>query len=165
MVALTLNEATGTYTSREPITSDDILLAARGILDARLRTPQREVFQDPASVRDFLLLHLAHRQREVFACLFLDNRHRLISYEELFFGTIDGASVHPREVVRVALRHNAAAVILAHNHPSGVPEPSAADQRITDRLKEALALIDVRVLDHFIVGGTDSVSFAERGLV
>jgi DNA repair protein RadC len=101
----------------------------------------------------------------VFAVLFLDTHHRAISYEELFHGTIDGASVHPREVVNAALRHNAAAVILSHNHPSGVAEPSEADRRITQRLKDALALVDVRVLDHFVVATEGSVSFAERGLL
>ena len=97
--------------------------------------------------------------------MFLDNRHRLIAYEELFHGTIDGASVHPREVVKSALRYNAAAVILAHNHPSGVAEPSQADQRITKRLQDALTLVDIRVLDHFVVGDGEPVSFAERGLI
>ena len=95
----------------------------------------------------------------------MDNQHRLIKYEELFFGTIDGASVHPREVVKHALKHNAAAVIFAHNHPSGVAEPSQADQRITDRLKSALLLVDVRVLDHMIVGDREVLSFAENGLL
>jgi DNA repair protein RadC len=101
----------------------------------------------------------------VFACLFLDNRHRLIEYEELFRGTIDGASVHPREVVRRALRANAAAVIFAHNHPSGVAEPSQSDLRITQRLKDALSLVEVRVLDHVIIGDGQGTSLAERGLI
>ena len=108
---------------------------------------------------------LRHYPYEVFACLFLDNRHRVIEYEELFRGTIDGASVHPREVVRRALEHNAAALILAHNHPSGVAEPSDADRSITRRLSEALALVDVRILDHFIVGEGEPLSLAERGLM
>ena len=101
----------------------------------------------------------------MFACLFLDTRHRIITYEELFRGTIDGASVHPREVVRRALQHNAAAVIFAHNHPSGVAEPSQADQRLTRRLSEALGLIDVRVLDHLVIGDHAAVSFAQRGMI
>ncbi|MFW6258710.1 MAG: RadC family protein, partial [Halochromatium sp.] len=105
---------------------------------------------------------LAH---EVFACLFLDNRHRVIEYQELFRGTIDGASVHTREVVKEAIRWNAAAVIFAHNHPSGVAEPSQADLHITKRLQEALQLVEVRVLDHIIVGAGDGTSFAERGLI
>jgi DNA repair protein RadC len=120
---------------------------------------------DPVSTRRFLKSKLRRYDREVFACLFLDNQHRVIAYEELFFGTIDGASVHPREVVKRVLRHNAAAVIFAHNHPSGVAEPSQADQRITDRLKSALLLVDVRVLDHMIVGDSEVMSFAESGLI
>jgi DNA repair protein RadC len=119
----------------------------------------------PDATRDYLRARLRGYPHEVFACLFLDNRHRVIEVEELFRGTIDGASVHPREVVRRALAHNAAAVIFAHNHPSGVAEPSGADERITRRLKEALALVDVRVLDHLIVGDGPIVSLAERGLL
>jgi DNA repair protein RadC len=99
----------------------------------------------------------------VFACLFLDQRHRVIAFEELFRGSIDGASVHPREVVRRCLAHNAAAVIVAHNHPSGVAEPSQSDHRITERLRDALGLVDIRLLDHIIVGDADCVSFSERG--
>lgn len=118
----------------------------------------------PDDTRRFLSARLRDYAYEVFACLFLDTRHRIIAFEELFRGTIDGASVHPREVVRRALAHNAAAVILAHNHPSGVAEPSQSDQHITRRLKDALALIDVRVLDHLVVGD-ELVSFAERGLL
>ncbi|MFT4676164.1 MAG: DNA repair protein RadC [Patiriisocius sp.] len=120
---------------------------------------------DPSTTRRFLKSKLRGYDREVFACLFLDNQHRVISYEELFFGTIDGASVHPREVVKRVLHHNAAAVIFAHNHPSGVAEPSQADQRITQRLKSALLLVDVRVLDHMIVGDSEVMSFAETGLI
>ncbi|MES9856048.1 MAG: DNA repair protein RadC [Sedimenticola sp.] len=119
----------------------------------------------PQLTRDYLQSRLTHHPNEVFACLFLDNRHRVIEYEELFQGTIDGASVHPREVVRRALAHNAAAVILAHNHPSGVAEPSRADEQITRRLQEALALVDVRVLDHIIVGTGEMTSLAERGVI
>lgn len=127
---------------------------------------QREtVFTEPGAVRQFLVSRLRDLPYEVFACLFLDNRHRLIEYRELFRGTIDGASVHPREVVREALTVGAAALILAHNHPSGVAEPSAADRQITDRLRQALALVDIRVLDHFVVGDGELVSFAERGLI
>ncbi|MES9904516.1 MAG: DNA repair protein RadC [Sedimenticola sp.] len=119
----------------------------------------------PQQTRDYLQSRLSHHPNEVFACLFLDNRHRLIEYEELFQGTIDGAGVHPREVVRRALVHNAAAVILAHNHPSGVAEPSLADEKITKRLQQALALVDVRVLDHIIVGAGEMTSLAERGVI
>ncbi len=119
----------------------------------------------PLETRDFLQASLRDRHNEVFCCLFLDNRHRLLALEELFTGTIDGATVHPREVVKRALAHNAAAVILAHNHPSGVAEPSRADEVLTRRLKDALALVDIRVLDHMIVGDGEMVSFSERGLL
>jgi len=121
------------------------------------------VLDSPAVTRQYLQTRLRHHPHEVFCCLFLDNRHRVIAFEELFHGTIDGASVHPREVVRRALHHNAAALILAHNHPSGVAEPSEADRFITRRIKEALELMDVRVLDHFIVGDGVPTSFAESG--
>ncbi|HWW31782.1 MAG TPA: DNA repair protein RadC [Steroidobacteraceae bacterium] len=119
----------------------------------------------PEATRAFLLAQLRDRPYEVFCCLYLDNRHRLIVFEELFRGTIDRAGVHPREVLRQTLSHNAAAVIFAHNHPSGVLEPSQADELITRRLKEALALVDVRVLDHFIIGEGTCFSFAEHGLL
>jgi len=124
-----------------------------------------DALSNPADTRRYLTARLRDYPYEVFACLFLDSRHRLICYEELFRGTIDGASVHPREVVRRALLHNAAAVILAHNHPSGVAEPSDADRRITRRLKEALGLIDIRVLDHVVIGDQAAASFAELGLL
>lgn len=124
-----------------------------------------DLLTSPDLVRQYLSAQLRHQPREVFAVLFLDNQNRLIAYEELFFGTIDGASVYPREVVRRAMFHNAAALILSHNHPSGVAEPSQADQRITQRLQAALELIDVRVLDHMVVGDTEVISFAERGLL
>lgn len=137
-------------------------LASR-YLECRCR--RGDVIGDPGSTRDYLKGKLRHQQREIFAVMLLDNQHRLITYEELFFGTIDGASVHPREVVKQVLIHNAAAVIFAHNHPSGVAEPSQADRRITERLKAALLLIDVRVLDHMVVGDSEVVSFAERGLI
>ncbi|HKV97790.1 MAG TPA: DNA repair protein RadC [Gammaproteobacteria bacterium] len=120
---------------------------------------------DPAATRRYLVAQLRDRPHEVFCCLYLDNRHRVIAFEELFQGTLDGASVHPREVLRKVLAHNAAAVIFAHNHPSGVAEPSDADRRLTQRLKESLALVDVRVLDHFVVGDGETASFAERGLL
>ena len=120
---------------------------------------------DPLSTRQFLKHKLREYGREVFACVFLDNQHRVISYEELFFGTIDSASVHPREVVKRALFHNAAAVIFAHNHPSGIAEPSQSDRRITERLKAALALVETRVLDHMVVGDGEVTSFAELGLI
>ncbi len=126
---------------------------------------RRDTLKDPNATRRYLKSRLRDYPYEVFACLFLDSRHRLICYEELFHGTIDGASVHPREVLRRALLHNAAAVILAHNHPSGIAEPSDADRRITRRLKEALALVDIRVLDHVVIGDRESISLAERGML
>ncbi len=132
-------------------------------LESRLK--RESALSKPNDTRDYLKARLRAYPHEVFACLFLDNRHRVLCFEELFTGTIDGASVYPREVVKRALFHNAAAVILAHNHPSGVAEPSRADQSITRRLKDALALVDIRVLDHFIVGDGETVSFAERGLI
>ena len=137
-------------------------LVQRWMLEELRRLP---VLESPRIVRDYLAVHYAGHEREVFGCLFLDNRHRLIAVEEMFLGTIDGASVHPREVVKRALQLNAAAVILAHNHPSGVAEPSQADELITARLRDALALVDIRVLDHLVVGGTTVTSFVERGLL
>lgn len=124
-----------------------------------------ETLKNPTETKRYLNARLRDYAHEVFACLFLDTRHRLISYEELFRGTIDGASVHPREVVRRALEHNAAAVVLAHNHPSGLAEPSDADRRITRRLQDALNLVDIRVLDHMVIGDQVTVSFAERGWI
>ena len=123
------------------------------------------VFTNPEAVSNFARAHLQNYGHEVFMVLYLDNRHRLIAVEELFRGTIDGANVYPREVAKQALHHNAAALIFAHNHPSGIAEPSHADERITQRLKESLALLDIRVLDHIVVGSDGVVSLAERGLV
>jgi len=123
-----------------------------------------DAINNVADVKNYLQSRLQQYPFEVFACLFLDNKHRVIAYEELFRGTIDSASVHPREVVRRVLQHNAAAIVLAHNHPSGVAEPSQSDTAITNKLKQALCTIDVRVLDHFIIGD-EIVSFAERGLI
>jgi len=139
-----------------------ILEMARRYLSENLQ--RGDSLTSPQATREYLSMQLRDRTHEVFAVLFLDQRHRVIQFEELFRGTIDGASVYPREVVKKALQHNAAAVILAHNHPSGVAEPSRADEAITRRLKDALSLVDVRVLDHFVVGD-EVVSFAERGLL
>jgi DNA repair protein RadC len=115
--------------------------------------------------KDFLQAQLRDRKSEVFGVLFLDNRHRVLAFEELFQGTLNGTAVYPREIVKRALRHNAAAVILVHNHPSGVAEPSRADELLTNRLKEALSLVDIRLLDHLVVGDGETVSFSERGLI
>lgn len=126
---------------------------------------REHVFTSVENVRQFLTAQLRHKPHEVFAALFLDNQHRLLNYQELFHGTIDGASVYPREVVKKVLQINAAAVIFAHNHPSGVAEPSQADRHITIQLRDALSLVDVRVLDHFVVGDGEITSFAERGWI
>ncbi|MFW5449968.1 MAG: DNA repair protein RadC [Methylophagaceae bacterium] len=122
-----------------------------------------DALADADTTKRYIQQRLRAYQHEVFACLFLDNKHRMISFEELFRGTIDGASIYPREVVKQALSHNAAAVIFAHNHPSGIAEPSQADHAITQRLKSALELVDIRVLDHIVVGDGEIVSFAETG--
>jgi len=126
---------------------------------------QRDVLSSPQAVRDYLRLGLAHREHEVFAVVFLDSQNRVIALEELFRGSLKETSVYPREVVKRALHHNAAGAIFAHNHPSGVAEPSRADEALTRALKDALAMVDVRVLDHFIVAAGGGLSFAERGLL
>ncbi|OGV78295.1 MAG: hypothetical protein A3I83_00285 [Methylotenera sp. RIFCSPLOWO2_02_FULL_45_14] len=126
---------------------------------------QRDIFQSPQQVRDYLVLRLGALTREVFLVMFLDAQNRLNATEELFSGTLTQTSVYPREVIKRALHHNAAGVILAHNHPSGVAQQSSADELLTEQLKQALALVDVRVLDHFIVAGNQTLSFAERGLL
>jgi DNA repair protein RadC len=137
-------------------------LARRHQLEALKSGPP---LTSPRLARDYLLAELRDRDHEVFCALYLDSRHRVMAFEELFRGTIDGASVHPREVVKQALAHRAAAVILVHNHPSGVAEPSHADERITTRLRDALALVDIRVVDHLITGEGTCTSLAERGLL
>ena len=147
----------------EPAKPEQILGAARQIVDAR--SQRGTSFKEPATACDYFRDKLGNQEREVFAAVMLDTRHRLIEYVELFFGTIDGAEVHPREVAKCALRLNAAAVIVAHNHPSGEVEPSAADRAVTARLKQALALLDIRLLDHVIVGGNGSGSMARQGMI
>ena len=146
-----------------PAEQEDVLEAAKRIVHARMRRGM--AFGDPSVSSTFFRDMLGGNEREVFAAVMLDTRHRVIAYVELFQGTIDGAEVHPREVVKAALRHNAAAVIVAHNHPSGEVEPSAADRAVTARLKQALALVDLRLLDHVIVGGRQSLSMAGKGWV
>ena len=131
----------------------------------REKLEQEDALTSSELTREYLRSRMRDYQREVFACLYLDNQHRVVSLEELFQGTIDGAAVYPREVVKHSLRNNAAAVIFAHNHPSGIAEPSQADIAITRRLAQALNTIDVRVLDHMVVGRDEVVSFAERGLL
>jgi DNA repair protein RadC len=142
----------------------------QAVLEMSRRALQEELqrgdaLNSPRAVRDYLQLLLAGRQQEVFMVLFLDTQHRVIAFDELFHGTLSQTSVYPREVVKRALAHNAAAVILAHNHPSGVAEPSGADQLLTTALKQALALVDVAVLDHFVVAAGQTLSFAEQGLI
>ena len=138
-----------------------VLEMARRYLEETLQ--RGDTISSVADTRRYLTAQLRHEPHEVFACLFLDNRHRTLAFEPLFYGTIDGASVHPRQVVRRALYHNAAAVILAHNHPSGIAEPSQADREVTQRLQTALELIDVRVVDHMIIGDSEITSLAELG--
>jgi DNA repair protein RadC len=144
-----------------------VLLAARECgrryLKERLRPGA--TISSPSDSREFLLASLRDRPHEVFCCLFLDNRHRVLAFDELFRGTIDAAAVYPREIVKQALSRNAAAVILAHNHPSGVAEPSQSDQLITRRIRDALDLVDVRLLDHFVIGDNNCVSLASRGML
>jgi DNA repair protein RadC len=143
---------------------DDLIAMAIENLQARLRAPGPD-FGSPTAAREYLILTLAEREHEIFGCLFLDNRHRLIAIEEMFRGTLNGTAVYPREVAKRALAHNSAAVIFFHNHPSGDPDPSRADEALTQRLKEALAMPDIRTLDHIIVGGSTTMSFAERGML
>lgn len=141
-----------------------VIDAALAILGCHLREPGK-VFESPDAVKKYLRLHLAGERRELFAVLYLDSQHRAIAFETPFAGTLTQTSVYPRELVRAALAHEAAAVILAHNHPSGKLTPIKADEELTQTLKRALALVDVRVLDHVIVGGNEALSMAEKGLL
>ena len=158
--ALLVRDSHGRYALAS---ADQILEAARLVIDQKMQ--RGTSFTSPAAVKEYLFAKLSGFEHEVFAVLFMDTQHRLIEYAEMFRGTIDGASVYPRELVKEALRLNAAAVIVSHNHPSGNPEPSQADKVLTQRLNEALRLVDVRVLDHVIVAGNSTASFAERGLI
>ena len=142
---------------------DRIIALALKILEKRIHAGP--VFDSPRMVKDYVTLQLSGREHEVFAIMFLSHTHHLISFDVMFRGTLSQTSVYPREVVKTALMHNASAVVLAHNHPSGSAEPSRADEYLTNTLKSALQLVDVRVLDHMIVGGATVVSFAERGLL
>lgn len=145
------------------MTQDQIIARALRILDGRMR--DGTALTSPQAVRDYLRLSLATREHEVFVTIFLDAQHRVLACEELFRGTLTQTSVYPREIVKAALKANAAAVIFSHNHPSGVAEPSQADELLTRQLRDALAVVDVKVLDHFIVAGRHTLSFAERGLL
>ena len=159
MSAKVLNQETGAYLS-----DAEVISLAIGIINHRFGL-KRASLNSPALVRDYLQLTLTDKEHEVFVCVFPDAQNRVITVDELFRGTLTQTSVYPREVVKSALRHNCAAVILAHNHPSGVAEPSHADQILTTTLKQSLAMVDVKVLDHFIVAGGSTLSFAERGLL
>ena len=150
----------GTYVAAS---TQELVEAAKTAMNRRFR--RGAALTSPKAVRDFLAMRLGALEHEVFGVLLLDTRHRLIEFVELFRGTIDGASVHPREVVKLALEKNAAALICVHPHPSGVCEPSRADEAITTRLRDALALVDIRVLDHIIIAGGEAVSLAERGVL
>lgn len=152
-----------TKASKSTTNDDEILAAAEAILLRRLQRQGK--IAEPSEAGRYLRAHCGHAEREVFGCLFLDTRHQILACEDLFFGTIDGAEVHPREVVRRGLLLNAAAVVAFHNHPSGNPEPSAADRAVTARLKQALALVDIRLLDHFVVSASGFTSLAARGWV
>lgn len=150
------------YVTHDPLTANQVLEKAAEILADRYA--RNGEFSHPDAVKEYLAVKLGGHDREVLAVMLLDTSHHLIEYRELFFGTIDAAGVYPREVVKAALESNAAAVIFGHNHPSGNAEPSQADQRITKRMVDALSLVDIRVLDHVVVG-RECVSFAERGLL
>ncbi len=158
-----VRDSCGKYVTTSPVEPEVIIDIASKILLSHLR--ETDTLTNPAKTKHFLQCKLAPFEREVFAVLFLDTKHRLISYDEVFYGTIDSASVWPREIVKLALRHNAAAVIFSHNHPSGHTHPSAADNVLTKRLVKACALVEVRVLDHIIVGSSSTTSMAELGLI
>lgn len=158
---LSAGETAGTYRITDTVTEAELLSIARAF--ARRRLARGRKITQPASAFEYLQVLMQDHEHEVFCALFLDSQHRVLCFEELFRGTIDSASVYPREVVKHALAHNAAAVILVHNHPSGDPEPSDADRRITQRLKDALGLVEVRVIDHIVVGSEACVSLADRG--
>lgn len=156
--------AAATITRRRP-RGDRVIYQALTILERRLRRPG-ESLSSPRAVREYLTLRMAEMERECFAVMFLDAQNRLIEFAALFYGSLSQTSVHPREVVKMALAYNAASVIFSHNHPSGVAEPSHADELLTQGLKAVLALVDVKVLDHFIVAGAaEPLSFAEKGLL
>lgn len=158
-----IDETKGTYTVLTPVTEKDILTMANQL--AKNRLAKGNVIERPSSAFIYLQTLMSQYEREVFGAIFLDNQHRIISFEEIFLGTLNVTNIHPREVVKKALAVNAAAVIFVHNHPSGDPEPSEADKKITVQLRETLNLIDVRVLDHIVVGAQSCISMAERRLV
>ena len=150
------------FAAELPASAQHTIREALTLLERQLREPGA-LFTSSHAVRDWLRLQLASLEREEFTALFLDNQHRLIAHETLFTGTINHTQVHPREVVKAGLKHNCAAVIVAHCHPSGLAEPSKADRQVTTRIQQALELVDIRLLDHLVVGGMEIVSFSERG--
>jgi DNA repair protein RadC len=156
-------DGNGNYTFKGSISPEEVIVVALSILERQFC--RGKALTSPDVTKQYLSLHLGRLEQEIFSCLFLDNGHRIISFDHMFTGTIDGAAVYPREIVKQALGHNAAAVILVHNHPSGIAEPSDADRNITGRIKDSLSLVDIRVLDHLVVGGAQIMSFAERGLL
>ncbi|SFM51954.1 RadC family protein [Halopseudomonas yangmingensis] len=158
---LKASDTTGTYLVDSPVTENDILLMAKQLASLRLR--KGRALTSPKEVFSHLQALLAGYEHEVFALLMLDSQHRIIAFTELFRGTLDSASVYPREIVKAVLEHNAAATILVHNHPSGDPEPSQSDLTLTHKLREALNLVGVRTLDHIVVGHEGCVSLADRG--
>ena len=159
-VRLVVQDVDGAYRAAS---DEEVLQGARRVLSYRMR--RGSAMSSPQAVKDYLRVHLGSLEHEVFGVLFLDAQHRLIAFKQMFRGTVSQTSVYPREVVKEALSLNAAAVVLAHNHPSGTEEPSRADEYLTQTLKTALALVDVRVLDHFVVAAAEITSFAERGLL
>lgn len=158
-----VHETPGYFYASRPFTQDEILTMAKQLIKEQFN--RGHALTSPNTAKDFLMLELALLEHEVFYCIFLDNRHRILEAERCFEGTIDSATVYPRELVKRALKLNARALILAHNHPSGFAEASEADRAITRRLVDALDLVEVRILDHFIIAGTEQYSFAERGLL
>ena len=158
---LKAGEASGTYVMESPVTEADILQMAQQLAMSRLS--KGRALSEPKQVFSHLQTLLQYHEYEVFALVLLDSKHRVIGFRELFRGTLDGASVYPREVVKIALEHNAAAIIMVHNHPSGDPEPSQADHTLTTTLKNALNMVGIRILDHVVVGHDGCVSLAERG--
>ncbi|MEM7083061.1 MAG: DNA repair protein RadC [Pseudomonadota bacterium] len=156
-------EPDGRYAIADSITLTELLSITKSIVSEQYS--DREPFTSPTIVSNYVYAALAHKEREEFLCLFLDCRNRLVHEEVLFVGTIDGASVHPREIIKTALSHNAAALIIAHNHPSGVSAPSQADEQITRKINKACTLLNIRLLDHIVVGADGTTSFASRGLL
>lgn len=163
MTPFKTSERKSYYMLEREATDAEIIQFAHKLLSRRFRKGRS--ITSPEDSKDYLISKLAEREQEVFSVIFMDNKHRILSYEELFYGTIDAAAVYPREVVKRALALNAAALIVAHNHPSGDPEPSISDDQITNKLVQALKLVDIRLLDHIVVGAGECISYAQRGMI